>query len=114
VIMCDDSKLSAALGTKWHVPIEVLTFGHGAVVRFLRELGAKVSQRLTADGAPFITDNGNLVFDSHFGVMHNPHSVADALNQRAGVVEHGLFLDLTTDLIVAGAGGVQHRRRANG
>jgi ribose 5-phosphate isomerase A len=37
--------------------------------------------------------------------------LAAALNSRAGIVEHGLFIDLATDLIVAGPKGIQYRAR---
>ena len=38
-------------------------------------------------------------------------ALADRLAGRAGIVEHGLFIGLTTDLIVAGAHGVRHVTR---
>jgi ribose 5-phosphate isomerase A len=30
------------------------------------------------------------------------------LNARAGIVEHGLFIGLTSDLIVASEAGIEH------
>jgi ribose 5-phosphate isomerase A len=43
--------------------------------------------------------------------MEDPHGIALRLNQRAGIVEHGLFLELTNDVIVASADGICHLKR---
>jgi ribose 5-phosphate isomerase A len=52
-----------------------------------------------------------MILDCHFGPIADAPKLAAALKSRAGIVEHGLFIGLATDLIVAGAGGVQHRTR---
>jgi len=49
--------------------------------------------------------------DCHFGPIAEARQLEAALNSRAGIVEHGLFIGLATDLIVAGASGVQYRTR---
>lgn len=108
VIVVDEGKLTGALGTRFAVPVEVVTFSWGASARFLAGLGAAVSLRRTADGAPFHTDQGNLILDCAFGPIGDPEALAAAMERRAGIVEHGLFLGLATDVIVAGAGGVRH------
>jgi len=101
IIIVDESKLSPALGTKWHVPIEVVPFGWGSQRRFLESLGAKVMLRQSKTGGNFITDQGNFILDSHFGPISDPAALAATLSARAGIVEHGLFVGLTTQLIVA-------------
>jgi ribose 5-phosphate isomerase A len=110
-IIVDESKLSAALGTNFAVPVEVVSFGWGATARFLSDLGAAVTLRRAAGGAPFTTDQGNLILDCAFGPIADPEALATALDRRAGIVEHGLFLGLATDLIVAGVDGVRHSKR---
>ena len=110
IIVVDESKLSPALGTHWPVPVEVIPFGWRAQAAYLESLGAP-TLRLDADGAPFKTDQGNLILDCDFGPIPNPSQLAGRLNERAGIVEHGLFIGLATDVIVAGAGGVRHLRR---
>ena len=52
-----------------------------------------------------------MILDCHFGPIADARQLAAALNSRAGIVEHGLFIGLATDLIVAGASGVQYRTR---
>jgi ribose 5-phosphate isomerase A len=107
IIVVDETKLSPALGTKWAVPVEVLPFGWRAQARFLESLGARVSLREN-DGAAYHTDQGNVILDSNFGPIANPAELAHRLNERAGIVEHGLFIGLATDVIVAGPGGIRH------
>lgn len=109
VIIVDEGKLSPVLGTRWPLPVEVIPFGWRTHLPFLEELGATPTLRTLADGTPFVTDQGNYILDCAFGPMRNPEALAQALKRRAGIVEHGLFLDLVTDLIVAGQHGVEHQ-----
>jgi ribose 5-phosphate isomerase A len=111
IIVVDESKPSPCLGTHWPVPVEVIPFGWLAQARYLESLGARYTIRRNHDGTQFVTDSGNMILDCHFGPIAEVRQLAAALNSRAGIVEHGLFIGLATDLIVAGAGGVQYRRR---
>jgi ribose 5-phosphate isomerase A len=107
----DDSKLSPRLGTRWPVPVEVLPYGWQSQARYLESLGAQVTLRRTADGCEFCTDQGNLILDSRFGPIADLPGLAQLLEARAGVIEHGLFLNLAQDVIVAGPGGIRHLQR---
>ena len=111
IIVVDESKLSPALGTHWPVPVEVVPFGWRAHSAYLESLGAQPTLRLNTDGTPFETDQGNLILDCRFGPIPDPAQLAARLNERAGIVEHGLFLGLATDVIVGGAAGIRHIRR---
>jgi len=111
VIIVDESKLSPALGTRSPVPVEVVRFGLRAQVAYLEDLGARVAMRRTADGAPYQTDQGNLILDCSFDPIADPAELARRLESRAGIVEHGLFLGLATEVVVAGAKGIQHLKR---
>ena len=111
IIVVDESKLSPVLGTRWALPIEVVPFGWRSQERFLEALGARVVVRSGADGRPFRTDQGNLILDCAFGPIAEPQRLADQLAARAGIVEHGLFLGIATDLIVAGKDGIRHLTR---
>jgi ribose 5-phosphate isomerase A len=108
IIIVDESKLSPALGTHWPLPVEVIPFGWHSQRRFLESLGAHVTVRQQGDGAPFKTDQGNLILDCAFGPIRKPSALAAKLDVRAGIVEHGLFIGLATEVIVAGADGVRH------
>jgi ribose 5-phosphate isomerase A len=109
IIVVDNSKLSSALGARQPVPLEVVSFGWRALARYIESLGGRVTLRLRRDGAPFQTDQGNLILDCAFGPIPDPAALAARLRERAGVVDHGIFIGLATDLIVAGPSGVEHR-----
>jgi ribose 5-phosphate isomerase A len=111
VIVVDESKLSPALGMHWAVPIEVILFGWQAQIAYLESLGGRPELRLKSGGTPFLTDQGNLILDCAFGPIEDVKYLADRLNERAGIVEHGLFVGLATDVIVAAWEGIQHLRR---
>ena len=111
IIVVDESKLSPALGTRWAVPVEVVPFGWRTQALYLESLGADVRLRQDENKKTFTTDQGNLILDCQFGPLLQPAELAAKLNARTGIVEHGLFLGLATDLIVAGAEGVRHIER---
>lgn len=108
IIMVDEGKLSARLGTLHRLPIEVLPFGWNAQADLVKTLGGKAELRLDAKGSPALSDQGNYLLDCDFGPIADPVALARALEARAGIIEHGLFLYLATDVIVAGPSGMQH------
>jgi ribose 5-phosphate isomerase A len=107
VIIVDEGKLSPVLGTKWHIPIEVIPFGWRTQTAYLTGLGGNVVLRQSKEGATFVTDQGNYILDTHFGPIPDPAALAQTLNQRVGIVEHGLFVKLTHEVIVGASGGVR-------
>jgi ribose 5-phosphate isomerase A len=110
VIVVDDEKLVPVLGSTRPVPVEVLRFGWRPEEEYLVDMGATVEVRRAADGSTYVTDEGNWILDCTFpGGVADLDRLAASLSRRAGVVEHGLFLGLTTDLLVASATGVEHR-----
>jgi len=110
IIIVDESKLSSCLGTRWALPVEVIEFGWRSQALYLQALGATVTLR-QQDGTLFKTDQGNLIFDCNFGAIADAYALATQLNNRVGIVEHGLFLDMATDVIVAGVEGVRKLSR---
>ena len=111
VIVVDASKPSPRLGTRGPVPVEVVPFGWGSQRGFVEHLGARVSLRQTRSGQPFRTDQGNFIIDCAFGPIASAMALARELEARAGIVEHGLFLGLATDLLVATDHSVKHKTR---
>jgi ribose 5-phosphate isomerase A len=109
VIVVDDAKLSEALGTRHVLPVEVARFGATPEAEYLEDLGAAVVLRRTETGEPYLTDEGNWILDCDFGPIADPEQLGARIGRRAGVVEHGLFLGLTTDLVIAGPDGIEHR-----
>jgi ribose 5-phosphate isomerase A len=111
IIVIDESKLSPALGTQRALPVEVVPFGWRAQATYLESIGARVSVRQARKGTFFKTDHGNLIIDCSFGPIAEPTLLGATLSERAGIVEHGLFLGLATDVIVGGGQGIRHIRR---
>ncbi|MEZ4667798.1 MAG: ribose-5-phosphate isomerase RpiA [Anaerolineae bacterium] len=111
VIVVDESKVVSHLGTNWAIPVEVVPFGYGSQVKYLEALGATVTVRLNPDGTRFYTDQNNLICDCQFGIISDPARLAEKIRVRTGIVEHGLFIGLANDLIVASANGIQHLHR---
>jgi ribose 5-phosphate isomerase A len=111
IIAVDASKPSPLLGSRHAVPVEVVEFGWPGQGRYLESLGARVQLRLDEAGVPFRTDEGHLILDCTFGPLERPDALAALLDARAGIVEHGLFLGIATDVLVGTADGVRHLSR---
>jgi ribose 5-phosphate isomerase A len=114
IIVVDSSKLTPVLGRKRCVPVEVISFGWKSQAMFLESLGAKVAMRRNADRSPYHSDCGNWILECNFGPIERPHVLAEKIKNRAGIVEHGLFLGLASDVIVSGEGGIRHLKRGEG
>ncbi len=111
VIVADASKPVPVLGTRFPVPVEVPVFGWRPEAEYLDDMGATVTIRRGADGAEVVTDEGNWILDCAFGPIEDAARLAALLDRRAGIVAHGLFLGLATDLLIATERGVEHRTR---
>lgn len=107
IIIVDEAKLSPLLGTTWHVPVEVVTFGWRTQFEFLTNLGATVTMRERHEGFPFLTDQGNYILDANFGPIQDVAALAQQLTNRTGIVEHGLFVDMAEAVIVGQDEGVR-------
>ncbi|MDD2389109.1 MAG: ribose-5-phosphate isomerase RpiA [Desulfobacterales bacterium] len=112
VIIVDETKLSLQLGTHCRLPVEVIPFALKPESEFIEsELGAQVTIRKTADDKRVLTDQGNVILDCRFGSISRPDKLASMLDQRAGIVGHGLFLNLASEVIVGGVNGPGHLKR---
>lgn len=111
IIVVDEAKLSPVLGALWPLPVEVIPFGQRSQADYLVSLGAEITLRRNDDGTPFQTDQGHSILDCDFGPIPDPARLAARLDERAGIVEHGLFLGLATDVVVAGERGIRHLER---
>ncbi|KAF0152409.1 MAG: ribose 5-phosphate isomerase [Ignavibacteria bacterium] len=100
IVVVDESKLSKKLGMNFPVPVEVLQFAVEAEKSFLESLGANVSIRKNSDGEHFITDEGNFILDAKINAIENVDEFASILEQRAGIVEHGLFRSCLVSKVV--------------
>lgn len=100
VVVADESKLVTRLGERAPLPVEVVAFGWRSHLAAIRELGAEPVLRLNA-GDPFITDSSNHIIDCRFdGGIPDPAGVHEALKQRTGIVETGLFAAMTEAAVI--------------
>ncbi len=112
VILADASKVVDTLGARAPLPVEVTRFGHEQTARRVAALGAAPALRLR-DGAPFVTDGGNLILDcAGFAPIRDPHTLQWRLRAIAGVVETGLFLDGVEQAIIGAPDGSARILRA--
>lgn len=111
VYIIDESKLVDRLGQRTTLAIAVLAFGLASVRARLRDLGLHGVVRRTLDGHLFLTDNGSLVIDTTLPECDIPQLVAD-LNDTAGVVDHGIFLDEADEVIVETPRGLERLTRS--
>jgi ribose 5-phosphate isomerase A len=102
VIAIDESKRVDALGTM-PLPIEIVRFAAPLVMRWLAEQGARPVLRRDAAGTAFVTDEGHVIADCTWDRIDDPEALADRLDRRVGVVEHGLFLGFNPHVIVGTA-----------
>jgi ribose 5-phosphate isomerase A len=105
-IIADRSKLVARLGERWAVPVVVVPYGWRQTADRIRTLGGSPSLRIV-DGSPLVTDDGLYILDCRFGPIADPARLARELKGVLGVVEHGLFVGLAKQAIVAGQDGIE-------
>lgn len=108
VIVVDETKLVDQLvAIKDSIPVEVVPFGWQATSKRLRKLGADPKPRINSDGQFYITDGGHYILDCEFGTRRAAEVLERELDSVVGLVEHGLFLGMTTEVIVGAAEGLK-------
>src|ERR1700682_5918404 len=111
IIVVDESKMVIRLGAHGEVPVEIVSFGWQSTARRLEKLGWKPVLRLEAGGAPFVTDGGHYILDCSFEKGISIQSRAAQLHDTVGVVEHGMFLGMATEVHVGSATSVRILRK---
>ena len=110
VIIADSSKQVAVLG-RFPLPVEVIPFAQSLIAARITALGATVNLRKDTKGNPFISDEGHHILDCSFGQIADPPALARVLSDMPGIVEHGLFINLATVVLVAKGENVTELRR---
>jgi ribose 5-phosphate isomerase A len=110
-IVIHGSKLVSHMVVSEPIPVEVVPFGWQTTARRLSDLGARPLLRLDSNGQPFVSDGGHYILDCPFEPAIPPESLARELDHVVGVVEHGLFIGLTSEVHVATADGVRVLKR---
>lgn len=100
IIIADESKLVQQLG-QFPLPVEVVPFGWEVTAQKIAQLGA-VPELRRREGEIFVSNNGNYILDCTFDVIPNPQELHKQLKLLLGVVETGLFIDMTDMVIIGG------------
>jgi ribose 5-phosphate isomerase A len=112
VVIADESKLVDRLGA-FPVPVEVIPFGHATTRERIRGTAERLGYTNVMlvlrikQGEIYRTDNGNCIYDCAFRAIADVPALAAALSPIAGVVEHGLFVNLASALVIAGSHGLR-------
>lgn len=101
VLVVDEEKLVDRLCPEQQpIPVEVETFGWKGTASRLRALGASLTQRITAKGEAFVSDGGHFILDCVFPRFDSARKIERSLNDVVGVVEHGLFIGMASEVVV--------------
>lgn len=108
LVIVDESKMVSRLGCRGPLPVELVQFEAAAHVRWLNTLGCRAELWSEQDGSPIVTDSGNYLARCWFpDGIDDAYALARALADRPGIIEHGLFLDMATAVIVATSEGIR-------
>lgn len=100
LVMVDHTKRVDALGA-FPLPVEVVPMARARVRHVLGAMGLAPELRRRADDRPFATDEGNVILDCRCRRIDDPEGLAATLSAIPGVVEHGLFLGMADEVLMA-------------
>ena len=102
IVVVDSTKLVKKLNLDFKLPVEVLPSAWKQVQKKLHDLGGKGNLRMAQKKAgPIVTDQGNLILDLSFkNGIDQPDLLESQINNIPGVLENGLFVNLTDQVLV--------------
>ena len=102
LIVVDETKLVQNLNLVFPLPVEVLPSAWKQVKDILSEMNGVSKLRMaTKKAGPVVTDQGNLILDVLFSDgIKDPKDLEMCINNIPGVLENGLFVDLTDKVLV--------------
>jgi ribose 5-phosphate isomerase A len=110
IAVADESKLVSRIGQNFVIPIEVIPFAWQLAKKSLENMGANGGLRPNAAKDGFwVTSHGSYVLDMTFDKSFDAKTLNDLISNTPGVVEHGIFYDLTDAVFIAANGLVSER-----
>jgi len=106
VIMVDERKLVDCLGNQTALPIEIIPFGWETTRSLISKYCPENRLRLKDDGKPLLTDNDHYILDCQISKITDAEQLNKNLKLITGVVETGLFINMTSMVIVAKQSGI--------
>jgi ribose 5-phosphate isomerase A len=127
VLVATTEKCVDRLGERTPVPVEVVSFGWKQTAGRLQALGIEPVLRQNGphpvpspiamregEHRPFVTDNGGYILDCETGPIDDPRRMAAAIKAVPGVVEHGVFLGIASDVLLVDPDGDVRVTERNG
>lgn len=104
IVIVDETKLVNQLGA-FPLPVEILPYCYQATIAKLARLDFSGELRFS-QGKPYITDNGNYIYDiSSGGTWKAPELTNVLIKSVPGVIETGFFLGIPVKVIVGSDNG---------
>ncbi len=102
IVVVDSTKLVEKLNLDFKLPVEVLPSAWKQVQKTLKNLEGEGNLRMAEKKAgPVVTDQGNLILDLTFkNGISQPEKLESQINNIPGVLENGLFVNLTNEVLV--------------
>ena len=102
LIVVDETKIVQNLNRSFPLPVEVLPNAWKQVQEVLSKMKGDSTLRMANKKAgPVVTDQGNLILDVFFNEgIKKPKEIEMSINNIPGVLENGLFVDLTDKVLV--------------
>lgn len=105
VWVVDERKAVDDLGA-FPLPVEVVKYGSVQLMKYFEQKGYHPVLRQVNDHN-YVTDDGNYIIDLHLQRIADEYALAQELDSLTGVVEHGLFLDMTSVVLVGTDNGIK-------
>lgn len=109
-VLVDNSKLVSRIGELFPIPVEVAPFSWQMVLRSLQQIGGAGDLRKNANGDGLaISSQGNLIIDMAFDASLHAEDLNAELNAVPGIIEHGIFYQLATTIVIGDKGEISER-----
>lgn len=104
IIIADESKWVSQLG-RFPLPVEVIPWGWKPVQKKILAMGCNTVDLRKDNARPFISADGHYILDCHFEKINDADALNTSLHLIPGVVETGLFLNMTHAAVIGHADG---------
>ena len=110
-VLIENEKCVSCIGENYPIPVEVAPFSWKMVLRSLQQIGGDGDLRMNNKGDGLaISSHGSLILDITFDASLDAGEINTELNTVPGIVEHGIFYQLATDIFIGNNGVVEHRK----
>ena len=102
----DESKMVDYLG-RFPLPVEVIPYGSEQLFKKFEEKGYRPKFRVLENRERYLTDSQNYIIDLDVFPIKDPVSFGAELKALTGVVEQGLFTNMTETVLIGTPDGVK-------